>query len=72
MVDQDKIERACRLLLEGMGEDPEREGLLETPERVARMYAELLAGMDSDASEHLSMTFSVASNDVVVERDITF
>ncbi|VWL90428.1 GTP cyclohydrolase 1 [Collinsella sp. AK_207A] len=72
MVDQDKIERACRLLLEGMGEDPEREGLLETPERVARMYAELLAGMDSDASEHLSKTFSVASNDVVVERDITF
>ena len=72
MVDQQKIEEAVRLLLEGIGEDPSREGLVETPARVARMYAELAAGMDQDGSEHLSKTFSVGSDDLVIERDITF
>lgn len=72
MVDQEKVQAAVRMLLEGIGEDPEREGLLETPARVARMYGELAGGMDRDASEHLSKTFAVASNDLVIERDITF
>ena len=72
MVDQQKVEQAVRLLLEGIGEDPTREGLVETPARVARMYTELAGGMDQDAQEHLSRTFSVASNDLVIERDITF
>lgn len=72
MVDQEKVERACRLLLEGIGEDPDREGLRETPQRVARMYAELTAGIGATPEEHLSRTFSVASNDLVIERDITF
>ncbi len=72
MVDQHKVEQAVRLLLEGIGEDPTREGLIETPARVARMYTELAGGMDQNASEHLSRTFSVASNDLVIERDITF
>ena len=72
MVDQEKVQQAVRLLLEGIGEDPDREGLVETPARVARMYTELAGGMDSDASEHLSKTFAVASNDLVIERDITF
>ncbi len=72
MVDQEKVKRAARLLLEGIGEDPNREGLLETPDRVARMWAELAGGMESDASEHLSKTFGVSSNDLVIERDITF
>ena len=72
MVDQEKVETAVRMLLEGIGEDPTREGLLETPARVARMYGELAGGMDADASEHLSKTFSVASDDLVIERDITF
>jgi GTP cyclohydrolase IA len=72
MVDQQKIEEAVRLLLEGIGEDSSREGLVETPARVARMYAELAAGMDQDGSEHLSKTFSVGSDDLVIERDITF
>ena len=65
MVDQEKVQRAVRLLLEGIGEDPDREGLVDTPDRVARMYTELAGGMDSK-------TFSVASNDLVIERDITF
>ena len=72
MVDRQKVEETVRLLLEGIGEDPSREGLVETPARVARMYAELTAGMDQDGSEHLSKTFSVGSDDLVIERVITF
>ena len=72
MVDQEKVETAIKLLLEGIGEDPTREGLLETPARVARMYGEIAGGMDQSAAEHLSKTFAVASNDLVIERDITF
>lgn len=72
MVDQKLVEEATRLLLKGIGEDPDREGLLETPARVARMFAEIAAGADEDASEHLARTFSVSSNDLVIERDIPF
>ena len=72
MVDQDKAREAVRMLLEAIGEDPSREGLVETPDRVARMYADLCAGMDQRASEHLSKTFSVSEDDLVIERDITF
>lgn len=60
------------MLLEAIGEDPNREGLVETPDRVARMYAELCGGMDRSASEHLSKTFAVSGDDLVIERDITF
>ena len=49
MVDQEKVEAAIKLLLEGIGEDPTREGLLETPARVARMYGEIAGGMDQSA-----------------------
>ena len=72
MVDQDKVREAVRLLLEGIGEDPTREGLVETPDRVARMYSELCDGMDRSASEHLSKTFAVSGDDLVIERGITF
>lgn len=72
MVDSEKVKEAIRLLLEGIGEDPTREGLVETPDRVARMWEELAGGMESDVSEHLSRTFAVNSNDLVIERDITF
>ena len=72
MVDQDKVREAVRLLIEGIGEDPTREGLVETPDRVARMYSELCDGMDRSASEHLSKTFAVSGDDLVIERDITF
>lgn len=72
VVDQNKVKTAVELLLEAIGEDPSREGLVETPDRVARMYAELMAGMDVEASEHLSKTFTCSSNDIVIERDITF
>lgn len=72
MVDQDKAREAVRMLLEAIGEDPSREGLVETPDRVARMYTELCGGMERDASEHLSKTFTVLGDDLVIERDITF
>ncbi|MEG1847811.1 MAG: GTP cyclohydrolase I FolE [Lachnospiraceae bacterium] len=78
MVDQNKIKEAILLLLEGIGEDVTREGLLETPDRIARMYTELFAGMEEDAKEHLSKTFSVNktsqtdASGMVVEKDIVF
>ena len=72
MVDQKKIEEAVRLLLEGIGEDVTREGLADTPNRVARMYEEIYRGMEEDAAVHLSKTFAVAGNEIVVEKDITF
>lgn len=72
MVDQKKIEQAVRLLLEGIGEDINREGLADTPNRVARMYEEIYKGMEEDASVHLSKTFAMDSNEIVVEKDITF
>ena len=59
-------------MLEGIGEDPDREGLRETPARIARMYTEIFAGMDSDGSQELSKVFSVNSSEIVLERDITF
>lgn len=72
MVDIKKAEEAVRMLLEAIGEDPNREGLVETPHRVAKMYTEILAGMDQDAKEHLSKVFGVESSDIVIEKDITF
>ena len=61
MVDQKKIEEAVRLLLEGIGEDVTREGLADTPGRIARMYEEIYRGMDDDPARHLSKTFTVST-----------
>ena len=65
-MDHEKIEQAVRLFLEGIGEDPEREGLIDTPDRIARMCEELYGGMGQDASEHLSKTFSVDSRGILL------
>lgn len=72
MVDQNKIREAVRLFLEGIGETPDREGLVETPDRIARMCTEIFAGMEEDVSEHLSKTFVIDKNEMVVEKDIVF
>lgn len=72
MVDQEKVKAAVKLLLEGIGEDTEREGLVDTPDRMARMFAEICAGMDEDAEQHLTRTFSVDNNEMVLEKDIVF
>jgi GTP cyclohydrolase I len=72
MVDHEKIKEGVRLLLEGIGEDVNREGLIDTPDRIARMYEEIYGGMDEDAGEHLSKVFTVDNSDIVLEKDIVF
>lgn len=72
MVNKEKIKEAVKLLLEGIGEDFDREGLKETPDRVARMYEELFEGMEETAEEHLSRTFTAENNEMILEKDITF
>lgn len=72
MVNKEKIKEAVKLLLEGIGEDCDREGLKETPDRVARMYEELFEGMEETAEEHLSRTFTAENNEMILEKDITF
>ncbi|MBE5882867.1 MAG: GTP cyclohydrolase I FolE [Lachnospiraceae bacterium] len=72
MVDHEKVKEAVKLLLEGIGEDVNREGLLETPERIARMYEEICGGMEEDAGTHLSKVFTVDNNEIVLEKDIVF
>jgi len=73
-VDLARIARAVREILAAVGEDPDREGLAETPGRVARSYAELLSGLRDDAGRHLSRVFEHAApgDDLVVVRDIDF
>lgn len=72
MIDKEKISQAVTLLLEGIGEDTNREGLRETPERIARMYEEIFEGMDHNPQELLSKTFAVADSGIVLEKDIVF
>ena len=72
MVNHEKVKEAVRMLLEGIGEDPGREGLLETPDRIARMYEEICGGMNESAEEHLSTVFTVEHNEMVLEKDIVF
>ena len=72
MVDKDKVREGITLLLEGIGEDPLREGLIDTPDRVARMYEELCQGMEEDPGEQLSKAFHAENNEMILEKDITF
>ena len=72
MINKEKIEQAVKLLLEGMGEDVTRSGLVETPERVARMYEEILSGDDDSAERHLGKTFPVTESGMILEKDIQF
>ena len=71
-MDKEKIKAGVRLILDGIGEDLEREGLLETPDRIAKMYEELAAGYTDDASVHLQKRFHVDNSDMVLEKDIPF
>ncbi len=71
-VDVDRIKNAVREILFAVGEDPDREGLQDTPKRVAKMYAELLAGMSHEATEHLHSVFHEEYDEVVLLRDIPF
>jgi len=70
VVDQPRIERAVREILIAVGEDPERDGLLDTPARVARMYTEICSGLHEVPDEHLKKTFDVDHDEIIMVRDI--
>jgi GTP cyclohydrolase I len=69
-MDLDRIAKAVREILEAIGEDPDRDGLRDTPERVARMYAEVCAGIHEEPGEHLTVTFEAEHDEMVLVRDI--
>ncbi|MEO7586721.1 MAG: GTP cyclohydrolase I FolE [Arachnia sp.] len=70
MVDHARIEAAVREILRAVGEDPERDGLRDTPARVARSYGELFSGLTGDPAELLSTTFDIDHSELVVVRDV--
>jgi GTP cyclohydrolase I len=69
-VDIERVERAVREILIGIGEDPDRDGLVRTPRRVAEMYAEICSGLHEDPSRHLIVTFEANHDEMVLVRDI--
>ena len=71
-IDEARIEKAVREILSAVGEDLNRDGLKDTPARVARMYGELLAGMHDDPNTHISRVFNENYNEIVLLRDIPF
>jgi GTP cyclohydrolase I len=71
-VDTGRIERAVREILAAVGENPDREGLRDTPARVARMYAELFSGLNDDPRRHLQRVFTEKYDELVLVRDISF
>src|SRR5262249_45930737 len=71
-VNHERIRAAVREILLAVGEDPDREGLRETPDRVARMYAEIFAGLHADPAIHLEKTFTQKQDEMVLVKDIEF
>lgn len=69
-IDKPKVEQAVRMILEAIGEDPEREGLVDTPRRVANMYSEIFAGLDVEPRELLKVRFSEFHDGLVLVKDI--
>lgn len=67
-----QIELAVRQILEGIGEDPDREGLVDTPKRVAKMYAEMFSGLHKDPKEHFETVFQEETEELVLVKDIPF
>ncbi len=72
MVDEKKIKDAVKMIIEAIGEDPKREGLIETPDRIARMYSEIFDGLNQTPETHLRKTFTVKNDDIILEKDIQF
>jgi GTP cyclohydrolase IA len=71
-VQKEKIELAVRMILEAIGEDPEREGLIDTPKRVAKMYEEVFQGLNQDPKEHFATIFGEDHEELVLVKDIPF
>ena len=72
MVDQSKIKQAINLIIEALGEDPKREGLQKTPERVAEMYSELFSGLGQDPADALTVGFEEGHREMVIIKDVPF
>ncbi len=72
MFDEARIKTAVASIIEAIGEDPNREGLIDTPARVAEMYAELFMGLDMDPREELTVGFEIGHHEMVILRDIPF
>lgn len=72
MIDETKIKKAVKLIIEAIGEDPQRAGLIETPRRVAEMYSELFAGIGKDPKAELNVGFEEGHREMVIVRDIPF
>ncbi|MDK2800435.1 MAG: cyclohydrolase [Clostridiales bacterium] len=72
MIDQDKIRKAMRMMIEAIGENPDREGIKDTPDRVARMYAEIFSGLGQDPKEYLQVYFNEDHDEMVLVKDIPF
>ncbi|TYR82583.1 GTP cyclohydrolase I FolE [Priestia megaterium] len=71
-INKEQIEQAVRQILEAIGEDPDREGLLDTPKRVAKMYAEVFSGLNEDPKEHFKTVFGEDHEELVLVKDIAF
>ncbi len=71
-MDHKKIEEAVKLFLEGIGEDVNREGLYDTPGRIAKMCEEIFGGLNRDANVYLNKTFTAINNEIIIEKDIPF
>lgn len=72
MIDKEKIEQAVTMILEAIGEDTQREGLVNTPSRVARMYEEIFCGLQEDPKKHLQVLFTEDHEEMVLVKDIAF
>ncbi len=70
MIDKQRVTAAVRELLYAIGEDPDREGLIETPDRVARMYEEIFSGLDDDPKRHIKIFTDVSNDEMVIVKDI--
>lgn len=72
MIDQEKIKAAVISLIEAIGDDPSREGLIDTPRRIAEMYADIFGGINQDPEEHLKIGFEEGHQEMVIAKDIPF
>jgi len=72
VIDREKVMAAVRMFIEGIGEDPDREGLVETPSRVARMCGEIFSGFEENPGNALSRQFPAPDSEIVIEKDIVF
>ncbi|MFA4835998.1 MAG: GTP cyclohydrolase I FolE [Dehalococcoidia bacterium] len=72
MIDRDKIKIAVNSIIEAIGEDPTREGLRDTPNRIAEMYADIFSGLYLDPAEHLKVGFEEGHEEMVIAKDIPF